>query len=115
MTHYALAHPDKHFELHSATNAVLVASPVAGYSERVYQVFGREVLDQLIPVAAMQPLERIGLPQPPPWRRRNPNDGAGAPAREKSEIENAAEEKPRPRIRASCACMGSSRNLRSRS
>ena len=69
VTHYALAHPDKHFELHSATNAVLVAPPVAGHSERVYQVFGKEVLDQLIPVAAVQPLERIGLPQPPPWRR----------------------------------------------
>ena len=70
VTHYALAHPDKHFELHSATNAMLVAPPVAGYSERVYQVFGKEVLDQLIPIAALQPLERIGLPQPPPWRRK---------------------------------------------
>jgi DNA mismatch repair protein MutL len=69
VTHYALAHPDKHFELHTATNAMLVASPVAGHSERVYQVFGKEVLDQLIPIAALQPLERIGLPQPPPWRR----------------------------------------------
>jgi DNA mismatch repair protein MutL len=69
VTHYALAHPDKHFELHSATNAVLVAPPVAGHSERVYQVFGKEVLDQLIPVAADQPLVRVGLPQPPPWRR----------------------------------------------
>jgi DNA mismatch repair protein MutL len=69
VTHYALAHPDKHFELHSATNALLVAPPVAGSSERVYQVFGKEVLDQLIPLAASQPLERLGLPQPPPWRR----------------------------------------------
>src|SRR6202165_4704025 len=69
VTHYALAHPDKHFELHSATNAMLVAPPVAGYSERVYQVFGKETLDQLIAVAAVQPLERRGLPQPPPWRR----------------------------------------------
>lgn len=69
VTHYALAHPEKHFELHSATNAILVAPPVAGQSDRVFQVFGKEVLDQLIPVAAMQPLERIGLPQPPPWRR----------------------------------------------
>ena len=50
-------------------NALLVAPPVAGHRERVYQVFGRETLDQLIPLAAMQPLERIGLPQPPPWRR----------------------------------------------
>ncbi|MFZ0816172.1 MAG: DNA mismatch repair endonuclease MutL, partial [Candidatus Sulfotelmatobacter sp.] len=41
VTHYALAHPEKHFELHSATNAMLVAPPVAGYSERVYQVFGK--------------------------------------------------------------------------
>ena len=76
VTHYALAHPDKHFELHSATNAVLVAPPVAGYSERVYQVFGKDVLDQLISVAAMQPLEHVGLPQPPPWRRQDHEDQA---------------------------------------
>jgi DNA mismatch repair protein MutL len=69
VTHYALAHPEKHFELHSATNALLVAPPVADHRERVYQVFGRETLDQLIPLAAVQPLERVGLPQPPPWRR----------------------------------------------
>jgi DNA mismatch repair protein MutL len=69
VTHYALAHPDKHFELHSATNAILVAPPVAGSSERVYQVFGKDVLDQLIPIAAVQPLAHVGLPQPPPWRR----------------------------------------------
>ncbi len=92
VTHYALAHPEKHFELHSATNALLVAPPVAGHRERVYQVFGRETLDQLIPLAAVQPLERVGLPQPPPWRRaaepiiRESADGgadaslAGAPA-----------------------------------
>jgi len=79
VTHYALAHPDKHFELHSTTNAILIAAPVANHSERVYQIFGKETLDQLIPVAAMVPLERIGLPQPPPWRReaqdaREPGD-----------------------------------------
>jgi len=77
VTHYALAHPDKHFELHSATNALLVAPPVADHHERVYQVFGRETLDQLIPLAAIQPLERVGLPQPPPWRRHE-LDGRGA-------------------------------------
>jgi len=69
VTHYALAHPDKHFELHSATNAMLVAPPVAGYSDRVYQVFGRDVLEQMISVAAELPLLHLGLPQPPPWRR----------------------------------------------
>jgi DNA mismatch repair protein MutL len=69
VTHYALANPEKHFELHSATNVLLVAPPVAGHRERVYQVFGRETLDELIPLAAVQPLERFGLPEPPPWRR----------------------------------------------
>jgi DNA mismatch repair protein MutL len=77
VTHYALAHPDKHFELHSATNAILVASPVGDQSERVYQVFGKETLDQLLPTAAMLPLARIGLPQPPPWRRDEPEEDAG--------------------------------------
>jgi DNA mismatch repair protein MutL len=77
VTHYALAHPDKHFELHSATNAILIAPPVAGSSERVYQVFGKDVLDQLIPIAAMQPLEHVGLPQPPPWRRQEASEDQG--------------------------------------
>jgi DNA mismatch repair protein MutL len=86
VTHYALAHPDKHFELHSAANAMLVAPPVAGYSERVYQVFGKETLDQLIPVAARQALERVGLPQPPPWRRKEEEDGEGAVSREPGEM-----------------------------
>jgi DNA mismatch repair protein MutL len=76
VTHYALAHPEKHFELHSAANAMLVAPPVAGYSERVYQVFGKETLDQLIPVASRQALERVGLPQPPPWRRKEKEEEA---------------------------------------
>ena len=69
VTHYALAHPDKHFELHSATNALLIAGPVASRSERIYQVFGKETLDQLLPIAAAARLEHVGLPEPPPWRR----------------------------------------------
>jgi DNA mismatch repair protein MutL len=69
VTHYALAHPEMHWELHSATNAMLVAPPVADHSQRIYQVFGKETLDQLIALSALLPLERVGLPQPPPWRR----------------------------------------------
>ena len=69
VTHYALAHPEKHFELHSATNAMLVAAPVESHADRIYQVFGRETLDQLVPVAATMKLERVGIPEPPPWRR----------------------------------------------
>jgi DNA mismatch repair protein MutL len=69
LTHYALAHPEMHWDLHSATNAMLVAPPVADHSQRIYQVFGKETLDQLIPLGALLPLVRVGLPQPPPWRR----------------------------------------------
>ena len=69
VTHYALAHPEKHFELHSATEAMLVAAPVSSHSDRIYQIFGRETLDQLVPLAATMKLERVGIPEPPPWRR----------------------------------------------
>ena len=93
VTHYSLAHPDKHFELHSATNAMLVAPPVSDHSQRVYQIFGKDTLDQLIPVAAMQPLDRIRLPQPPPWRRQDPS-GAGTPAREGIEDAETSSETP---------------------
>jgi DNA mismatch repair protein MutL len=69
VTHYALAHPDKHFELHSATHALLIAPPVSKPDERIYQIFGRDTLDQLIPMAAEMRMERAGLPEPPPWKR----------------------------------------------
>jgi DNA mismatch repair protein MutL len=69
VTHYALAHPEKHFELHSATNAMLMAAPVQSHSDRIYQILGQETLGQLIPLTAAMMLQRAGLPEPPPWRR----------------------------------------------
>src|SRR6202046_117102 len=69
VTHYALPPPDKHFELHSATHALLVAPPVRQPAERIFQIFGQETLDQLLPLAAEMELARAGLPEPPPWRR----------------------------------------------
>src|ERR1035438_1874894 len=69
VTHYALAHPEKHFELLSATNTIVSAPPVTRTAERIYQIFGKETLGQLLPVAAETPLERAGLPEPPPWKR----------------------------------------------
>jgi DNA mismatch repair protein MutL len=69
VTHYALAHPEKHFELHSATHALLITPPVAKPADRIFQIFGKETLDHLLPVAAEIGLERAGLPEPPPWKR----------------------------------------------
>jgi DNA mismatch repair protein MutL len=69
VTHYALAHPDKHFELHSGTHTLLLAPPVKSAQDRVFQIFGADTLTQLIEVAAERSFDRAGLPEPPPWRR----------------------------------------------
>src|ERR1700744_1766640 len=69
VTHYALAHPDKHLELHSASHALLIPPPVGKPAERIFQIFGKDTLDQLIPIAAERPFDRAGLPEPPPWKR----------------------------------------------
>lgn len=69
VTHYALAHPDKHFELHSATNALLIAPAVRDASERLFQILGSDVSRDMLPVAAELDFTRAGLPEPPPWRR----------------------------------------------
>jgi DNA mismatch repair protein MutL len=73
VTHYALAHPEKQFDLLSASHTILAAPPVARTAERIFQVFGKETLSQLLPVAAEILLERSGLPEPPPWRK-SPDD-----------------------------------------
>jgi DNA mismatch repair protein MutL len=54
-THYALAHPGKSFRLTSLTNELLNVSPVASARERVYQVTGSQLLEQLVEIA---PVER---------------------------------------------------------
>ena len=69
VTHYALAHPTKHFELHSATQQLLNAPAVANAGERLFQIFGADVFSSMIPVAAEMDFSRAGLPEPPPWKR----------------------------------------------
>jgi DNA mismatch repair protein MutL len=69
VTHYALAHPEKHFELLSASHTLLSAPPVSRTAERIYQIFGKDTLAQLLPIAAETPLKHAGLPEPPPWKK----------------------------------------------
>jgi DNA mismatch repair protein MutL len=78
VTHYALVHPEKHFELVSATHTLVSAPPVARTAERIYQIFGKETLSQLLPVAAETPLAHAGLPEPPPWKK-DPDEPARDP------------------------------------
>lgn len=75
VTHYALAHPDKHFELHSATQALLIAPAAVSTGDRLFQIFGQETAGLMLPTAAEQDFSRAGLPEPPPWKR----DAAYAP------------------------------------
>jgi DNA mismatch repair protein MutL len=48
VTHYSLAHPSKRFELLNGPAELLSVDPVASMRERVYQVFGARVLDELV-------------------------------------------------------------------
>jgi len=80
VTHYALAHPEKHFELLSASHSLVSAPPVSRPAERIYQIFGKDTLAQLLPVAAETQLDRSGLPEPPPWKR-DPDEPARIPGK----------------------------------
>ena len=48
VTHYSLAHPDKAFELHHGPTELLRVTPVATPQERVFQVFGSRILEDLV-------------------------------------------------------------------
>ncbi len=69
VTHYALAHPTRHFELHTTTQALLVAPAVADAGERLFQIFGAETASLMLPVTAEMDFRHGGLPEPPPWKR----------------------------------------------
>lgn len=69
VTHYALANPNRHFELHSSTQALLTAPAASSTSDRLFQIFGKETTSHMIPATAEMDFTRVGLPEPPPWKR----------------------------------------------
>jgi DNA mismatch repair protein MutL len=50
VTHYALAFPDKHFQLKTPSQEIINAAPVERLADRVYQLFGRQMLEDLIEI-----------------------------------------------------------------
>jgi DNA mismatch repair protein MutL len=62
VTHYSLAHPEKTFLLSSGATELLHVTPVASMKERVYQVFGSQVLDELVDIGVRE--KEIYLPPP---------------------------------------------------
>src|SRR2546425_4664468 len=62
VTHYSLAHPAKTFQLSSGPTELLHVTPVASLKERVYQVFGSHVLDELVDIGVRE--RDLFLPPP---------------------------------------------------
>src|SRR6201982_347110 len=48
VTHYALANPTKQFTLTTPTQEIVNCSPAEKLPDRVYQLFGRQALDELV-------------------------------------------------------------------
>jgi DNA mismatch repair protein MutL len=64
VTHYALAHPDRQFLLKTPTQEILNCTPVDKLSERVYQVFGRQALDELTEIPPNEAPMRSAITEP---------------------------------------------------
>jgi DNA mismatch repair protein MutL len=64
VTHYALAHPDRQFLLKTPTQEILNCSPVEKLAERVYQIFGRQALDELTEIPPNEAPLRSSLGEP---------------------------------------------------
>src|ERR1700691_2210616 len=62
VTHYSLAHPDKTFELWSGGMNLLQATPVSTLRERIFQVFGSQILEDLIDIGVRE--RDLFMPQP---------------------------------------------------
>jgi DNA mismatch repair protein MutL len=50
VTHYALANPGKQFVLATPTQQIVDCSPVERLADRVYQLFGKQALDELVEI-----------------------------------------------------------------
>ncbi|MGB9403346.1 MAG: DNA mismatch repair endonuclease MutL, partial [Candidatus Acidiferrales bacterium] len=64
VTHYALAHPGKQFVLKTPSQEILNAAPVERLAERVYQVFGRAALDELLEIPPSEGPLRAAITEP---------------------------------------------------
>jgi DNA mismatch repair protein MutL len=75
VTHYSLAHPGKTFVLRHNNAELLSVTPVATLRERVFQVFGSQILDDLLDLGdhnrdLNMPREQDVSPDEPPLTRR---------------------------------------------
>src|SRR6202165_3542885 len=64
VTHYALANPGKQFILTTPTQEIINCSPAEKLADRVYQLFGRQALEELVEIPAVSAPFRAAITEP---------------------------------------------------
>jgi DNA mismatch repair protein MutL len=64
VTHYALANADKQFVLSTPTQTIIDCSPAERMADRVYQLFGRQALDELVEIPGATAPFRAAVTEP---------------------------------------------------
>jgi DNA mismatch repair protein MutL len=64
VTHYALANPGKQFVLTTPTQTIIDCAPTDRLADRVYQLFGRQSLDELVEIPTVSAAFRAAITEP---------------------------------------------------
>ena len=64
VTHYALANPGKQFILTTPTQEIINCPPAEKLADRVYQLFGRQALDELVEIPSVSAPFRAAITEP---------------------------------------------------
>src|SRR5438874_7967021 len=64
VTHYALANPGKQFILTTPTQEIINCPPAEKLADRVYQLFGRQALEELVEILAVSAPFRAAITEP---------------------------------------------------
>jgi len=64
VTHYALANPGKQFILTTPTQEIINCPPAERLADRVYQLFGRQALDELVEIPSVSAPFRAAITEP---------------------------------------------------
>src|SRR5258708_23694829 len=63
-SHYALANPAKQFILTTPTQEIINCPPAEKLADRVYQLFGRQALEELVEIPAVSAAFRAAITEP---------------------------------------------------
>jgi DNA mismatch repair protein MutL len=64
VTHYTLANPTKQFTLTTPTQEIVNCPPTEKLADRVYQLFGRQALDELLEIPSVSAAFRAAITEP---------------------------------------------------